>query len=364
MKRILPFFMVVFAAILIFSCSSDDDHAPDDPTNTTEVRQLITSLVHVIQESGLDFPDPEHAGKGNPNRPADFELPAEKYVSVDNTDPEVTYLSLWLDAEKHMVPTPEWQQENQTICASEGKFMRSPRVKIVFTIYEMDPYFTGIQLAYIDVETSRIRHSYFEETDTPGPNWIQELMTIAWDQLKSDTTIKDAVEPCEEARDLILNFHAVTTFSDEGYTYEEVGGEIILRYDPDVGGYVGEKQLDYIEGYSIDEDGNREPLLPPANRVFKVTKMLTPLLLMDEVEFPWMEATLPGLDSTGNMLIVTIVYAMIDVAIGGSTDEWELLFEDWTIPEGENIMEMKIDKSFSDEGTLITQESTLKVRYK
>lgn len=347
------------AGVFLFSCNKDDENVPDNSYDSG----MVTVVSRVIRDSGLNFPQASSSSNRDANRPSGFEWPAEDYVTVDDSDSEIITVKIWLGPDNHIIPTPEWQAAHPNYCMDQGKYMRPVRKLLQFKIFNVPrDDIRAVQLNHIDVETSRIEHSVMTDWYDAAPDWMYQAMSEVWSEMRNQTTIKDAIEPCEDRIPLTLYFSSIVTNElTDASTYEEFEFSIPLQFDESKGAFSGVGDFVWVDGWIWHEDIGYQPFPAIKTGQMEIVGLITPELAGNSIENATMNFKVPIIDQeNSSMLLASFMHFYTMVSNDGSNMEYRI--DNWQLLDDPDIIMGTYTNNVAefDDGTL-TETTTIEI---
>lgn len=356
------------ALIFIFSCNKDDDNTDpnnDNDEDTIEEVSYVHVVSRVIQESGLEFPTSTSSNRQDEaERMLGFVWPAEDYVTVDESDPEIILVKIWLDAENHIIPTPEWQINHPDYCMDQGKYMRPAKQLLQFKIHNLgrDDIRT-VQLNHIMVDTQVIEHSVMTGYYEADPDWIYYAMSEVWEEMLTQTTIKNAVDPCDDRIPLTLHFNSQITFDAvDTVIFEEIEVTISLQFDETTQSFKGISEFVWIEGYAwIRESDTYLPYPTVKCGEMEIVELITPILANNSMEDATMTFKVPQ-PSYEHSSILLIALAEFYHSTANADGTMQFTFDEWqALDDPEIVMASYTNNQRTVDDGLITEATIFEI---
>jgi hypothetical protein len=205
-------------------------------------QEAVDAVEQVIQNKGWTVPSKSVNNTQTPTTansdPNIFDFIA---TEVNNSGTRVVYMLIGPDG--HLIPTSEWQENNQYKCQDEElRYMKAAQKRFNFKMFSLaDGYDVFAQ--YIDIATGEI------EAQREGQSAsLVDAVTTAWDKIEKPA--KKPADPCgDKISNLTLTFNAITNLENvftDGPTIttdEEVEAEVDLSYNTQDSMYTGSGDL-------------------------------------------------------------------------------------------------------------------------
>ena len=153
---------------------------------------------------------------------------SDDYLTSEATESGNIEVTMQIDSDGNIVPSPEWRNENSGYCLEKGKSFKTPVWNLRLTLF---PESERVQINLIDIETGQIEASGNESV--PGDTWVDDGIAEAWDEAGLPD-IQKADSPCGADIELTLTFDSeVTAFVDGESDVARVQANIPLANDSD-----------------------------------------------------------------------------------------------------------------------------------
>ena len=364
MKTKFLYYLIIscLSAAFLFSCSEEDKN--EKAHENIEEGYLIETIARVIRDSGLEFPQADlSADRGEAKLSDDLLALASDYMSVDMGDGETMNARIWLTEDNHIIPTPEWRNENPNFCSDQGLQMHTAQKLFVFTIYNIPQSdIRTVKLNYIDIETGIIEHSFMTENYEADPDWLYMAMTEVWAEMWDVVDIKSAVGPCKGGDPLTLKFNStVTNETPEANSYEKIEVTITLHFDESKGAYTGIGEFVWIEGWLWSEETGNIPFPSIKGGELEIVKLITPGMGRNSIDDATMTFRAPRINATSQSMLFASFMAFYNM-ISGDEDTFEYKFDNWELSNNpEIIMAAYINNQLADDDVVLTETTTIEI---
>lgn len=361
-------------SLLLISCSSSTDSGTgtgtgDDQNNDTneptteEVteEQALDALLQVLEDAGITFPCQKSAPPFNIKS---LNLIATDYVTIDTSPNGLLQIQLWLDDEGQMIPTPDWQQQNQNVCLDQNKNMRAAVRMLQFQIH---PTSHEVQLNYMEIGSGKITESVKRTADPDAASWLVDAMQKAWDAMQDRATIKDRVGPCYEM-ELQIEFESkiTTDLSVDGQPivyFEHVLGSFGLTLNEETNLFYGSGQLTWLAYEFNGTPGDNNP-----TGQLQVVNLHTPWGEGTPYDEPTLALELPSFVTVGTPMLTIAWPSLYEKELDEQNQNYKYIITGWEIPSDEPSVVMRKQNSRSKtitvegETATITEETTIVIR--
>lgn len=231
------------------SGSDEEEEKEEQVTEITE-EKAVENLVQFLTELDL-APDSDESKEKTFLTTSSAGI--DDYISTDETDNGTLQLKLWIGPDGHIIPGPEWRDNNPDFCKNQNRYMKGAvkliNIKVHATVQE-------VTIQYIDVETGVIDQQQMGSGS--GDQWLLEALNDAWN--KMDVTLNPASGPCGDMMRMQVTFRSEIEADGtyvEGKTaiiFDHVAAEFNLTLHENESGYKGRGDLRWEEFYVIGGD--------------------------------------------------------------------------------------------------------------
>jgi|GEM_PF-2731830 len=208
-------------------------------------QEAVDAVKQVIQNKGWTVPS-KSVNKAQTPAIENSDPTIFDYIATDVNDSGTRQVYMLIGPDGHLIPTSEWQENNQYKCQNEElRYMKAAQKRFNLKMFSLaDGYDVFAQ--YIDMATSEIEAQREGESSS-----LVDAITTAWD--KMEKPVKNPADPCGDKIDSIsLQFNSSTTHDqyhkDAGFTdtyIEEVKATVELTYNTEDSMYVGSGGLSW-----------------------------------------------------------------------------------------------------------------------
>lgn len=211
------------------------------------------AVLEVMRDKGWSF---SKLVKSNSSSSTESDGPSGlDYITTDVNESGAREVYLFIGPDGHVIPSTEWQENNQSWCRNrELRYMRVPVKRFNLELFSFTDGF-DVFAQYIDIETGEI------EAQREGQSTsLVEAISDAWNKIEKP--IKKPADPCgEKISNVTLTFEATTSHDlyhkDAGFTEtfkEEINATVDLTYNDEDSMYVGSGDLDWANYYYSEGD--------------------------------------------------------------------------------------------------------------
>lgn len=226
--------------------AADKEEEKEKEEEITE-EKAVESLIQFLTELDLA---PDSDTSKEKTLPETSSASIEDYISTDETDNGTLQLKLWIGFDGHIIPGPEWRDNNPDFCKDQNRYIKGAikliNIKVHATVQE-------VTIQYIDVETGVIDQQQMGIGN--GDQWLFEALIDAWN--KMDVTLKPAAGPCGDMMGMQISFHSeieadgTAIDSKTAIVFDRVTAEFGLSLRENESAYEGRGDLRWEEFYVI-----------------------------------------------------------------------------------------------------------------
>jgi len=214
-------------------------------------QEAVDAVEQVIQNKGWSVPSKSfNSVKTLATKNSDPTI--LDYIATDVNDSGAREVYMLLGADGHLIPTSEWQSNNEGKCKQESlRYMKAAQKRFNLEMFTLaDGYDVFAQ--YIDIETGEIEAQREGQSSS-----LVDAITTAWGKIEKP--VNRPAEPCgEKISNISLTFNAITHLElvhadgPTERTDEEVEATVELSYNTQDSMYTGSGDLTWANyNYSL-----------------------------------------------------------------------------------------------------------------
>ncbi|MDZ7657911.1 hypothetical protein [Fodinibius sp.] len=207
-------------------------------------QEAVDAVKQVMQNKGWTAPSKSVNDDQTPTT-ANSDPNIFDFIATEVNDSGTRVVYMLIGPDGHLIPTSEWQSNNQGKCKQESlRYMKAAQKRFNFKMFSLaDGYDVFAQ--YIDIATSEIEAQREGQSSS-----LVDAITTAWDKIEKP--VKKPADPCgDKISNLTLTFSAITTLesiSKESSSLsstikEQVEATVELNYDKQDSMYTGSGDL-------------------------------------------------------------------------------------------------------------------------